>query len=143
MRVTKINDISPIKHNENYYYRKKDFDLTKGIKDAVMADIEKIGKLVPETADTRVVLSAKRNRLDSQRAEITVKYGKTIVRAEVSCDDMYKSIADASETVVKRIKNLKIKSEKAKAGNETIRNLESEMCRLKRRKPLNQIDDDM
>lgn len=132
----KINDISPIKHMR-ITITGKDFDLTKGIKDAVMADIEKIGKLVPETADTRVVLSAKRNRLDSQRAEITVKYGKTIVRAEVSCDDMYKSIADASETVVKRIKKFKDKErKKAKAGNETIRNLESEMCRLKRRKTI-------
>ena len=50
---------------------------------------------------------------------------------------MYKSIADASETVVKRIKKFKDKErKKAKAGNETIRNLESEMCRLKRRKTI-------
>ena len=103
----------------------KNITLTEGIKDAVKEKVKKIEKLVSEEALTEVMLSAKHGRTKAQRAEITVKAKKSVVRAEVTDDDLYRAIAAAVDVVTERLKKIKEKSRK-RAGSESIRAAEKE-----------------
>lgn len=103
----------------------KNITLTEGIKDAVKEKVKKIEKLVSEEALTEVMLSAKHGRAKAQRAEITVKAKKSVVRAEVTDDDLYRAIAAAVDVVTERLKKIKKKSRK-RAGSESIRAAEKE-----------------
>lgn len=103
----------------------KNITLTEGIKDAVKEKVKKIEKLVSEEALTEVMLSAKHGRAKAQRAEITVKAKKSVVRAEVTDDDLYRAIAAAVDIVTERLKKIKEKSRK-RAGSESIRAAEKE-----------------
>ena len=103
----------------------KNTTLTEGIKDAVKEKVKKIEKLVSEEALTEVMLSAKHGRAKAQRAEITVKAKKSVVRAEVTDDDLYRAIAAAVDVVTERLKKIKEKSRK-RAGSESIRAAEKE-----------------
>lgn len=103
----------------------KNITLTEGIKDAVKEKVKKIEKLVSEEALTEVMLSAKHGRAKAQRAEITVRAKKSVVRAEVTDDDLYRAIAAAVDVVTKRLKKIKEKSRK-RAGSESIRTAEKE-----------------
>lgn len=103
----------------------KNITLTEGIKDAVKEKVKKIEKLVSEEALTEVMLSAKHGRAKAQRAEITVKAKKSVVRAEVTDDDLYRAIASAVDVVTERLKKIKEKSRK-RAGSESIRAAEKE-----------------
>lgn len=98
----------------------KNITLTEGIKDAVKEKVKKIEKLVSEEALTEVMLSAKHGRAKAQRAEITVRAKKSVVRAEVTNDDLYRAIAAAVDVVTERLKKIKEKSRK-RAGSESIR----------------------
>lgn len=104
----------------------KNITLTEGIKDAVKEKVKKIEKLVSEEALTEVMLSAKHGRAKAQRAEITVRAKKSVVRAEVTDDDLYRAIAAAVDVVTERLKKSKEKSRK-RAGSESIRAVEKEM----------------
>lgn len=104
----------------------KNITLTEGIKDAVKEKVKKIEKLVSEEALTEVMLSAKHGRAKAQRAEITVRAKKSVVRAEVTDDDLYRAIAAAVDVVTERLKKIKEKSRK-RAGSESIRAVEKEM----------------
>ena len=103
----------------------KNITLTEGIKDAVKEKVKKIEKLVSEEALTEVMLSAKHGRAKAQRAEITVRAIKSVVRAEVTDDDLYRAIAAAVDVVTERLKKIKEKSRK-RAGSESIRAAEKE-----------------
>lgn len=103
----------------------KNITLTEGIKDAVKEKVKKIEKLVSEEALTEVMLSAKHGRAKAQRAEITVRAKKSVVRAEVTDDDLYRAIAAAVNVVTERLKKIKEKSRK-RAGSESIRAAEKE-----------------
>lgn len=103
----------------------KNITLTEGIKDAVKEKVKKIEKLVSEETLTEVMLSAKHGRAKAQRAEITVRAKKSVVRAEVTDDDLYRAIAAAVDVVTERLKKIKEKSRK-RAGSESIRAAEKE-----------------
>lgn len=103
----------------------KNITLTEGIKDAVKEKVKKIEKLVSEEALTEVMLSAKHGRAKAQRAEITVRAKKSVVRAEVTDDDLYRAIAAAVDVVTERLKKIKEKSRK-RADSESIRAAEKE-----------------
>ena len=103
----------------------KNITLTEGIKDAVKEKVKKIEKLVSEEALTEVMLSAKHGRAKAQRAEITVRAKKSVVRAEVTDDDLYRAIAAAVDVVTERLKKIKEKSRK-RAGSESIRTAKKE-----------------
>lgn len=103
----------------------KNITLTEGIKDAVKEKVKKIEKLVGEDTAVDVVLSAKHGRAKAQRAEITVKTKKSVVRAEVTDNDLYKAISAAVDVVAERLKKFKEKSRK-RAGSESIRAAEKE-----------------
>lgn len=81
--------------------------------------------MVSEEALTEVMLSAKHGRAKAQRAEITVRAKKSVVRAEVTDDDLYRAIAAAVDVVTERLKKIKEKSRK-RAGSESIRAAEKE-----------------
>ena len=91
----------------------KNITLTEGIKSAVKDKIKKIEKLVGDDAAVDVMLSAKHGKAKGQRAEITIKTKSSVVRAEVTDEDLY------------RAKKIKEKSRK-RAGSDSIRAMERE-----------------
>lgn len=104
----------------------KNITLTEGIKSAVKDKIKKIEKLVGDDAAVDVMLSAKHGKAKGQRAEITVKTKSSVVRAEVTDEDLYRAINSAVDVVTERIKKIKEKSRK-RAGSESIRAAEKEV----------------
>ena len=80
----------------------KNITLTEGIKSAVKDKIKKIKKLVGDDAVVDVMLSAKHGRAKGQRAEITVKTKNSVVRAEVTDEDLYRAINSAVDVVAAR-----------------------------------------
>lgn len=103
----------------------KNITLTEGIKSAVKDKIKKIKKLVGDDAVVDVMLSAKHGRAKGQRAEITVKTKNSVVRAEVTDEDLYRAINSAVDVVTGRLKKIKEKSRK-RAGSDSIRAMERE-----------------
>ena len=73
----------------------KNITLTEGIKSAVKDKIKKIEKLVGDDAAVDVMLSAKHGKAKGQRAEITIKTKSSVVRAEVTDEDLYRAINSA------------------------------------------------
>ena len=104
----------------------KNITLTEGIKDAVKEKVKKFEKLVGDDTAVDIVLSAKHGRAQAQRAEITVKTKNSVVRAEVTDEDLYRAINSAVDVVTERIKKIKEKSRK-RAGSESIRAAEKEV----------------
>lgn len=103
----------------------KNITLTEGIKSAVKDKIKKIEKLVGDDAAVDVMLSAKHGKAKGQRAEITVKTKNSVVRAEVTDEDLYRAINSAVDVVTGRLKKIKEKSRK-RAGSDSIRVMERE-----------------
>ena len=103
----------------------KNITLTEGIKSAVKDKIKKIEKLVGDDAAVDVMLSAKHGKAKGQRAEITVKTKSSVVRAEVTDEDLYRAINSAVDVVTGRLKKIKEKSRK-RAGSDSIRAMERE-----------------
>ena len=101
----------------------KNITLTEGIKSAVKDKIKKIEKLVGDDAAVDVMLSAKHGKAKGQRAEITIKTKSSVVRAEVTDEDLYRAINSAVDVVTGRLKKIKEKSRK-RAGSESIRAME-------------------
>ncbi len=98
----------------------KDFALTEGLTNSVKNKLKKIDRIVGDDTIVDVKLSAKGKYKEHYVVELTVKFKKSIVRAEVSNIDMYKAIGDAVDTVTSRIIRLKGKM-KNKAGEKSIR----------------------
>lgn len=103
----------------------KNITLTEGIKSAVKDKIKKIKKLVGDDAVVDVMLSAKHGKAKGQRAEITIKTKSSVVRAEVTDEDLYRAINSAVDVVTGRLKKIKEKSRK-RAGSDSIRAMERE-----------------
>ena len=103
----------------------KNITLTEGIKSAVKDKIKKIEKLVGDDAAVDVMLSAKHGKAKGQRAEITIKTKSSVVRAEVTDEDLYRAINSAVDVVTGRLKKIKEKSRK-RAGSDRIRAMERE-----------------
>ena len=55
------------------------------------------------------MLSAKHGKAKGQRAEITVKTKSSVVRAEVTDEDLYRAINSAVDVVTGRLKKIKEK----------------------------------
>lgn len=104
----------------------KNITLTEGIKEAVKEKVKKFEKLVGDDTAVDIVLSAKHGHAKAQRAEITVKTKNSVVRAEVTDEDLYRAINSAVDVVTERIKKIKEKSRK-RAGSESIRAAEKEV----------------
>lgn len=104
----------------------KNITLTEGIKEAVKEKVKKFEKLVGDDTAVDIVLSAKHGRAKTQRAEITVKTKNSVVRAEVTDEDLYRAINSAVDVVTERIKKIKEKSRK-RAGSESIRAAEKKV----------------
>ena len=88
----------------------KNITLTEGIKSAVKDKIKKIEKLVGDDAAVDVMLSAKHGKAKGQRAEITIKTKSSVVRAEVTDEDLYRAINSAVDVVTGRLKKIKEKN---------------------------------
>lgn len=98
----------------------KDFALTEGIKNVINEKLKKIERLIGEASTIEVKLGARGNSPENYKVELTVRFKKDIVRAEVIGKDMYNAIGEAVDTVAARIHKLKGKR-KNKAGEKSIR----------------------
>ena len=98
----------------------KDFALTEGIKNTINEKLKKVEKLIGEDSTIEVKLGARGNSPKHYKVELTVRFKKNIVRAEVMGKDMYNAIGEAVDTVTTRIRKLKGKRKK-KAGEKSIR----------------------
>lgn len=98
----------------------KDFALTEGIKNTINEKLKKVEKLIGEDSTIEVKLGARGNSPEHYKVELTVRFKKNIVRAEVMGKDMYNAIGEAVDTVTTRIRKLKGKRKK-KAGEKSIR----------------------
>ena len=96
-------------------------DLTEGLKNTIKEKTKKLDKLLAAepnaVVEVRLGVIAKKPK--TQRTEITVRKRKSVVRAEVETDDMYKSIAKAVDTVEERLKKEKEKKQ-VRAGMERV-----------------------
>lgn len=104
---------------------RKEYYINRRVKSAVKDKIKKIEKLVGDDAAVDVMLSAKHGKAKGQRAEITVKTKSSVVRAEVTDEDLYRAINSAVDVVTGRLKKIKEKSRK-RAGSDSIRAMERE-----------------
>ena len=72
---------------------------------------KKIEKLVGDDAAVDVMLSAKHGKAKGQRAEITIKTKSSVVRAEVTDEDLYRAINSAVDVVTGRLKKIQRKKQ--------------------------------
>lgn len=114
----------------------KNITLTEGIKSAVKDKIKKIEKLVGDDAAVDVMLSAKHGKAKGQRAEITIKTKSSVVRAEVTDEDLYRAINSAVDVVTGRLKKIKEKAGKEPAVTVSEQWKEKEKMMLLLRKSL-------
>lgn len=112
--------VYPAKKIMNLIITGKDFALTEGIKNTINEKLKKVEKLIGEDSTIEVKLGARGNSPEHYKVELTVRFKKNIVRAEVMGKDMYNAIGEAVDTVTTRIRKLKGKRKK-KAGEKSIR----------------------
>lgn len=112
--------VYPAKKIMNLIITGKDFALTEGIKNVINEKLKKVEKLIGEDSTIEVKLGARGNSPEHYKVELTVRFKKNIVRAEVMGKDMYNAIGEAVDTVTTRIRKLKGKRKK-KAGEKSIR----------------------
>lgn len=75
-----------------YSYNGKNIDITDNFQNKIENKINRIAKLFPE--DTEVIVTLSVIKLDN-KAEVTIKLPKRILRAEVTKDDMMAAIDEA------------------------------------------------
>lgn len=97
----------------------KNIKATDGIKDHVEKEFSKISRLVPDSANLKVSVSAVHSRNGACRAEATLVIDGDIVRAECESSNLYNSISEAADTLARRIK--KYNQRNRRFDNETIR----------------------
>lgn len=97
----------------------KNIKATDGIKDRVEEEFGKISRLVPDSANLKVSVSAVHNRNGACRAEATLAIDGDIIRAECESSNLYNSISEAADTLTRRIK--KYNQRNRRFDNETIR----------------------
>lgn len=99
----------------------KNIDVTEGIKKSVDKEFGRIEKLVPECAVLRITVSAVPKR-NSHKAEATLLIHSDVVRAECESRNLYDSINEASDILIRRIK--KYNEMNRQSSKESIRKVE-------------------
>ncbi len=84
-------------------------ELTDGIKFHVEKKIQKLDKFFKEDANATVTLSTQK---DNQKAELLITYEGMLYRAEVTTEDLYKSIDKVVDLLERQIRKQKTKLEK-------------------------------
>lgn len=96
----------------------KNMQITEGLRDAVESKLERLDKYFYKAARVDVTMTVEKER---QIIEVNVPFSGTIIRAEESTDDMYKSIDMVLDTLERLIRKHKTKLERQKHNGKTIR----------------------
>lgn len=124
----------------------KNIEITNGIKTAVEKKMQKLEKYFHENTTVNVTLSVQKNR---QFIEVTIPFAGAVLRAEEHSIDLYESIDNVVEVIIRQIRKHKTKLQKRVHSGETIRfenfdylpvDLEPKIVRTKRfaMKPMNE-----
>lgn len=102
----------------------KNIEVTNSIRELIAKKAAKLNKLVPEDTNIRFMIDANKNR---HKIEATVFLDGTIIRAEQRSNDLYMTIDQTIDVLVRRIKTYNEKRhEKANRAVDTIRRPEEE-----------------
>lgn len=96
----------------------KNVTVTRGMKQGIEKEFGRLEKLVPDAADLKVTASAIPGK-KSHRVEATLYVDGDIVRAECESGNLYDSINEASDVLIRRVK--KRSGMKKRFENESIR----------------------
>lgn len=97
----------------------KNIEVTNSIRELIIKKASKLTSLVPEDTEIRFMIDANKKR---HKIEATVLLDGTIIRAEQRSDDLYKTIDQTIDVLVRRIKTYKGKKhEKVRRAEDTIR----------------------
>ena len=96
----------------------KNVDVTPAIRALIEKKASKLRPFVPEDASIRVMIDANQNR---HKIEATLYVDGRIIRAEQRSDDLYKTIDQTVDVLIKRVKNYKEKKHEKVIRSETIR----------------------
>lgn len=115
----------------------RNIEITDGIENRINKAFEKLNRIIHETAEIKVVISAIPRKNGAQKVEATLILDGTMIRSECESDDLYSSINDAADTLERRVKAYKGK--RSARDNDSIRRpeeddvseLDSEIGRIK------------
>lgn len=88
----------------------KNLEITDKLREQISKQVNKLDKFLRDDAEVQVKLSQE-NALRN-RAEITIEFGRHILRAEETNDDMYACIDKVSDKIVRQIRRHRTKIEK-------------------------------
>lgn len=82
----------------------KNIKVTDGIKNHVEKEFGRLDSIVPDQSTLKVSVSAVHRRNGSCRAEATLNIDGDIVRAECESPNLYDSVNEASDILIRRVK---------------------------------------
>lgn len=96
----------------------KNVDVTPAIRALIEKKAAKLRPFVSDSAYVRFMIDANQNR---HKIEATLHVDGRIIRAEQRSDDLYKTIDQTMDVLIKRVKNYKEKKHEKALRGETIR----------------------
>lgn len=114
------------KHTMKVEICSRNAEVTPAIQSLIEKKATKLSIFLPDDAIVRFMIDANKNR---HKIEATVLLDSTIIRAEQRSGDLYKTIDQTVDVLVRRIKTYKEKKhEKARRAEDTIRKPAEEMA---------------
>ena len=102
----------------------RNVEITPAIYQLIEKKTSKVKLFLPENATVQFMLDANKKR---HKIEATVVLDGTTIRAEQRSDDLYKTIDQTVDVLVRRIKTYKDKRAERRRGTETIRKTSMEI----------------
>lgn len=100
---------------EFYHQRKRNIDITPGLRQAVEQKLGKLKKYFTPETDIIVTLSVEKER---QKIEVTIPVKGNIIRSEQESSDMYVSIDLVEEIIERQLRKYKTKLTKQQGGHD-------------------------
>ena len=96
----------------------RNLDVTDALRETIQSKLKKLDRFFHKELEVQVTLSVEKNR---HIMEVTIPFNGSILRAEESTDDMYKSIDGVVDKLIRQIRKQKSKLQNRINRYETIR----------------------
>ena len=96
----------------------RNLDVTDALRDTIQSKLGKLDRFFHKELEAQVTLSVEKNR---HIIEVTIPFNGSILRAEESTDDMYKSIDGVVDKLIRQFRKQKSKLQNRINRYETIR----------------------
>ena len=96
----------------------KNIEVTPAIKDLIAKKAKKLSLFIPEDTVVKFMIDANKKR---HKIEATIYLDSVTIRAEQRSDDLYKTIDQTIDVLIKRVKNYKDKKNEKKLRGNSIR----------------------